>query len=123
MSKPNLVPALCAALASLAVAGAAAAHPHLLRADPAPQSISRGSPRMIHLSFSEPLIANFSGVTLSSMNGRPAPVGRAMLDPRDRQTLMAPVTQPLSPGAYVVRWRAVSVDTHRMTGQYIFRVR
>ena len=84
--------------------------------------MGRGSPRTISATFSEPLIANFSGITVQNSAGAVMPIGRASVDPRDRRTLVAPVLRPLAAGGYVVRWRAVSADTHRLAGSYSFRV-
>ncbi len=123
MRNSRLSVALLAASAVALVAGTADAHAHLVRANPAANSAMKGSPRMIHVTFSEPLIASFSGLNLTTTRGKSVGIGRTMQDPRDRSTLIADVPQPLAPGTYLVRWRAVSADTHRMTGQYSFRVR
>lgn len=123
MFRSKLVPAL-GAIALLAVTtGVAEAHAHLVRADPGVNSLTKGSPRTLHATFSESLVASFSNLSLVTSRGRPIATGKTMVDPKDRATLMADIPKPLAPGIYLVRWRAVSADTHRMTGQYSFRVR
>jgi len=37
--------------------------------------------------------------------------------------LVVPISRPLSPGRYSVRWHAVSVDTHRTEGAFQFTVK
>ncbi len=121
LSTKGLVIAL--AIAGTSFATVAAAHPRLASANPAPNSVMRGSPRVIRATFSEALIASFSGIEVRSASGAAMPVGKATVDPRDRRTLVATVNRPLAPGGYVVRWHAVSADTHRLQGVYSFRVR
>ena len=72
--------------------------------------------------FSENLVEQFSALELTTDKGAPVAMGKATLDPKDHHTLVAPVARPLAAGSYVVNWRAVSADTHRMAGHYGFRV-
>jgi methionine-rich copper-binding protein CopC len=41
--------------------------------------------------------------------------------PADR-TVIRTSLQPLSPGIYIVEWRALTADTHRTEGAFIFHV-
>lgn len=104
------------------IAAAAEAHPHLMSANPSPNGVAHGSPSVLRASFSEPLIVAFSGFQVRNAAGGVVPMGKATLDPRDHRTLVASVTRPLALGGYVVKWRAVSADTHRLAGSYAFRV-
>lgn len=113
--------ALGAAIAlSLACADAAQAHPKLLSAAPA-----AGQPAVaakeIRITFSEPLIARFSGVTVKGPRGAVA-TKPSILDAANSKVLVTPLAAALSPGRYEVAWRAVSTDTHRVTGHYAFTV-
>jgi hypothetical protein len=45
----------------------------------------------------------------------------AKIDTKDR-TVMRTSLPPLDPGIYIVEWRALTVDTHRTEGAFIFRV-
>jgi methionine-rich copper-binding protein CopC len=123
MFRTKIVQAL-GAIALLAItSGVAEAHAHLVRADPAVNVSMKGSPRMLHATFSESLVAAFSNLSLVTAKGKVVAIGKTMVDPKDRTTLVATVPQPLAPGTYVIRWQAVSADSHRKTGQYSFRVR
>lgn len=110
-------------MSASALASAAEAHAHLTSAAPAGNGTVRGSPASIRASFSEPLVPAFSSLKLVTSRGAAIAVGKSTLDARDRKTLVAPVLRSLSPGDYVVQWKVVSADTHRMSGSYAFHVR
>ena len=130
--KPIRTIAASVAIAAITAATPALAHPRLLRARPS-QSSSVSNVRGISLTFSEPLVAPLSGfdVTMTGMPGAQNPgshramkVGGIRVSlARDGKTLSASLARPLSPGSYDVNWRAVSTDTHRVTGKVSFTVR
>jgi methionine-rich copper-binding protein CopC len=103
-------------LAAMAVASPVWAHASLKSSDPAANA-SVKSPSLIRLVFSENLEPAFSGATLSDAAGKkipvPASVGGATI------TLM-PLA--LKPGAYKVTWHSVGHDTHRISGNFSFKV-
>jgi methionine-rich copper-binding protein CopC len=112
--------ALVASIALLAAAGAASAHAHLVSSDPAAGAVV-AAPKSILLTFSEKLEAKFSGADLSKGG---APLGsQSLLDPKGGKILTVSPGAPLSPGAYSVKWHAVSVDGHRTQGEVAFTVR
>jgi copper resistance protein C len=45
----------------------------------------------------------------------------AQVDKVDR-TIMRVVLDPLTPGVYIVEWRALTADTHKTEGAFVFRV-
>ena len=108
-----------AALMLATAATQASAHAHLVASDPAPNS-EASAPKQIVLQFSERLQPRFSGLTVS-MGGMAAPLRVAVS--ADRKSLIAVPSRPLAAGAYKVDWHAVSVDTHRVQGTYLFKVR
>ena len=79
------------------------------------------SPKEIRLTFTEAIEPRFSGIDLTTADGRAIATGAAAVDPgNDKQlVLMVP---PLTPGRYRVHWHVVSVDTHRTEGEYSFTV-
>jgi methionine-rich copper-binding protein CopC len=101
---------------------AAQAHPKLQASAPARDAKLSAAPKEIRLAFSEGLIASFTGLELKNGGGKVMPTGKAMLVPGDNRKLVVPITAKLAPGAYTVAWHAVSVDTHRVTGSYGFKV-
>ncbi len=111
----------------LTVASAAAfAHPKLVSSNPA-EGEEVNAPQKIELQFSENLSKQFSGatVTMTAMPGMsgtmktPATVSGAA----DPKTMVITPNQSLTTGTYRVDWRAVSSDTHPITGSFSFKVK
>jgi methionine-rich copper-binding protein CopC len=104
------------------IAQPALAHPKLTATIPAADTQTL-SPQEIRLSFSEALVAKFSGLDLKDQDGKRVETGPAASDPKDRKQLIVPVKAVLAPGRYTVEWHAVSEDTHRVKGSYSFEVK
>jgi len=119
---PKLSIGTVALLAVGLIAAPASAHPSLKSANPAADAATTGSPTEIQLTFSEGLIAKFSGLELKDERGKTIATGAATVDPQDNKRLLVPVKTPLTAGRYTVKWHVVSGDTHRVQGQYSFTV-
>ena len=104
----------------LAASPLAEAHPRLITPRPVANATVT-APREVRLTFSEPLVGRFSTLQLRDQNGRLVGTGRPMVSGRGRQ--LAAALPRLAPGRYRVIWRAVSQDTHRVAGAYVFTVR
>ena len=118
----RLAPTLFAAVGAVAATPQAAlAHAHLLQAQPAADATLHSSPKMVRLTFSEPLILSFSGLQVRDAAGHALHTGKAALDP-NRRVLTLPLRDRLPAGLYTVHWRAVSADTHRVEGRYQIRL-
>ena len=119
---------LIAAAAAFVAAAPALAHPRLVSATPAPNAVVT-SPAKLQLTFSETLVASFSGVDLvmTDMPGMrmstPMKVTVATALAPDGKTVVVNMARPLPRGAYRLDWHAVSTDTHRVQGSYVFRVK
>src|SRR4051812_22490203 len=113
-------------VAMLIVAGLAAtrgmlwAHAALRSSEPAAGSVLTRSPSRIRLVFSEAVDASVSGIRVVS------PVATRDLtvrsDRSDAAVLVA-TTDSLPAGQYRVVWRTVSVDGHKVSGNFVFTVR
>jgi methionine-rich copper-binding protein CopC len=103
-------------------ATAANAHPRLQSSNPAPGALLKSAPKDIRMSFSEGLVPNFTGLELKTAAGKSIPTGKAILAAGDDKKIVVPIGARLTPGTYTVAWHAVSVDTHRVTGSYSFKV-
>jgi len=116
------------AVAGLAFAASASAHPKLLASMPAAKS-AVSTPRTITLKFNEKLMQQLTGIdlTMTSMPGTPNKpmkiAGFKAVVGDDGKTVTAQLPKPLTTGGYRVDWHAVAADTHRMTGSYTFSVR
>jgi hypothetical protein len=117
----RLVPLLAAA-AVLLPAAAASAHPHVEGSSPPADGHVTGSPGEIRIDFSEAFMPNFTGAVLKDARGKAIATGKAFVDPKDKTVLVVPLKGKLAPGDYVVEWRAVGADTHRVTGKFGFMV-
>ena len=103
-------------------ATAASAHPRLQSSNPAPGAQLKSAPKDIRMSFSEELVPNFTGLELKTAAGKSIPTGKPTLAVGDNKKIVVPIGTRLTPGTYNVAWHAVSVDTHRVTGSYSFKV-
>jgi methionine-rich copper-binding protein CopC len=111
------------AAALAAIAGVAAAHP-LPRAEaPAANAVLAASPAEIRITFSEGLVAAFSGLELKDGAGKAIALGPSTVSGADKKQLAAPLKAKLAPGTYTVSWHAIGDDTHHVTGHYAFTVR
>ena len=110
--------ALSLAFLFLPCAGALA-HAHLQTSTPADGG-TVAPPAEIRLQFSEAVEPRFSKVTLTDPQGAAIPLRAPKAE---GAALVVPIGKPLSPGAYTVRWHAVSVDTHHTQGTFSFTVK
>jgi copper resistance protein C len=97
------------------------AHAQLEKATPAVGG-TVAPPSEIRLEFSEGVEPKFTGVTLTSASGASVPVGPAKTESGNAAVLIVRIGKALPPGAYTVRWHAVSVDTHHTQGTFEFTV-
>lgn len=110
-----------AALAvSLALAGPAFAHAHLVSATPAANEHAMPGPTELRLKFSEDLEIKFTKVKLSGPDKKAIETGPEKLDPNDKSLLIVPLVGKLPDGKYKVDWQALSTDGHKTKGSYSF---
>ncbi|AXI62486.1 copper resistance protein CopC [Pseudomonas kribbensis] len=116
------------ALASgLLLSTLAQAHPKLLSSTPA-EGADGAPPEKIELHFSENLMTQFSGAKLvmtemPGMAHSPMPMKAKVSAGSDPKTMFITPLAPLPAGTYKVEWRAVSSDTHPITGNVTFKVK
>ncbi|WP_019939740.1 copper homeostasis periplasmic binding protein CopC [Bordetella sp. FB-8] len=113
------------ATSTLSVAAIASAHPKLISSKPADNATAE-APQKIELHFSEDLVKQFSGASLvmSSMPGMnhasPMKMAAKVSGGDDPKTMLIVPAQAMMAGTYTVEWRAVSSDTHPITGKITF---
>lgn len=113
--------------AGLLLSAMAQAHPKLVSSTPAEGSTS-AAPSKIELHFSENLTTQFSGAKLimtdmPGMPNSPMAVKAGVSGSDDPKSMVITPTAPLTTGTYKVEWRAVSSDTHPVTGNLVFKVK
>jgi methionine-rich copper-binding protein CopC len=110
------------ASALLALASVPAfAHAHLVKAAPAAASTMHDPPSEVTLRFNEKLEPAFSSVIVRDAAGKQIDKGDGKVDTSDR-TLIRVTLPTLEPGVYKVEWRAMSADTHKINGDFTFKV-
>jgi len=110
-----------AVLLILSANTAAFAHAQLLHALPAAGGNVSAAPSEVLVNFSEPLEPSFSSVVVRDSVGKRVDKADSRVDAGDRKTMRVSLP-PLPHGAYIVVWRALTADTHRTEGAFIFRV-
>ena len=127
---PSLLHTLRCAFVGFTIlaANAALAHPKLLSSTP-DANAEVSAPERIELRFSEDLMPQFSAASLV-MTGMPGMTGHPPMKmaikvsaTQDPKTMVITPTQALPAGSYRVDWRAVSSDTHPVTGSVPFSVK
>lgn len=113
---------LLAAVALSFAATAAFAHAFLDKAIPGVGTTVVLSPSELKLTFTQKIVPAFSGVRIAAIGGKRIPSDKAVVDHANPKVLHVRLLHPLRPGAYVVTWHVVSVDTHRTSGHYRFTV-
>jgi methionine-rich copper-binding protein CopC len=106
---------------ALSGTGPAFAHAQLKTATPAVGGAVAVAPSEVTLNFNEKLEASFSTAVVRDAVGKRMNKADAQLDKADR-TIMRVGLDPLTPGIYIVEWRALTADTHKTEGAFIFRV-
>lgn len=110
-----------AALAAVAAAPRAEAHAQLDHASPAVGSTVNPAPKAVTLSFTEAVEPKFSSIEVQDAKGAAMQRGAAQgVSGNTAQLTVA--LKPLAAGTYTVKWRALSVDTHRTQGSFSFTV-
>lgn len=134
-------------LLAVALSGFAGAHSYLERSVPAEDAVV-SAPREVRLAFNEAVEVKYSTVKVYpvGVSGDPLKVNGAAgalksrvlalkNDAKDRADLglatkdrtatelVLPLKAKLKPGAYVVMWKVLSVDSHTLDGYYVFTVK
>jgi methionine-rich copper-binding protein CopC len=78
-------------------------------------------PPELQLWFSETIEPAFVQCRITDAEGNRVDLHDPRVDPQDRTEVRVALPR-LGPGMYRVSWRVVSIDTHRTTGAFPFRV-
>jgi methionine-rich copper-binding protein CopC len=105
------------AFVMLFIAAGAHAHTQLTSSMPADEDLLDAAPDAIVLRFSEPV--RLTSLALESAAAARHELGPLPSSPSDEFSVDAPA---LADGRYVVSWRAISADTHVVTGRFGFTV-
>lgn len=108
----------------LATAAPASAHAALLRTDPASGSVVQSAPRQIVLTFSEGVLLSADSLRVLSPTGENVAVGTPghAAGKDSGSTAEIGLKPGLVNGTYTVAWKAVSQDSHPVSGAFTFSV-
>jgi methionine-rich copper-binding protein CopC len=108
-------------IASLLAGDPAFAHSKAVRTNPPNNATLQGAPRDVSILFNERVRAAPDAITVEDANGVRVDEGDTRLESNGR--VIRASLKPLSAGAYRVKWRVQSSDTHTVEGSFSFRVR
>jgi methionine-rich copper-binding protein CopC len=98
--------------------GGAWAHTDLERSNPPAGRTVRTAPKEVSLWFTESLEPAFSSVEVTNSDGERVDQGGTEVS----GSTMRIGLKALPPGSYRVHWRAISSDTHKVEGNFTFKV-
>ena len=113
-----LVIAALSAAALVVAASPAAAHADLLETNPSPGEVLTKPPKVITLTFTEPVETTARSVRVYGTDEQRVDDGEINVV---GNTVRVPVPE-LDEGAYVVTWRVTSTDAHPIEGAFTFQV-
>ena len=116
-----LAAALAASVLALALPAAAGAHAVLVRTVPSNDTVTQTAPDEVRLSFNEPVETAFGSIRVYDAAARRYDDGR--LTRPDSRSVAVGVDGPLGRGTYTVTWRALSADSHPVSGAFVFHVK
>lgn len=105
------------AVISAFASAAAQAHTELSSSMPADKAVLSSAPQQVMLHFSEPV--RLTSLSLGKASGGKQDLGPLPAESNANFSVAAP---ELTAGDYVVAWRALSKDSHVMTGEFAFKV-
>ncbi len=111
---------LTVVLAAALVQPHTATHFSLVKSTPAAGQTLDVSPKRLQLWFSEAPAAAVSQLRLLGADKAALPLDKTAVD-KDK-SLYADVPKPLTPGAYILSWRAAGDDGHVLSGEIKFTV-
>ncbi|AEM88440.1 copper resistance CopC/CopD family protein [Streptomyces violaceusniger] len=114
---------LAALLCALSVgASSASAHAALTSTDPADGSVVQTAPREVTLNFSEGVLLSGDSVRVLDPKGKRVDTGKTAHVGGKSSTAAAGLHSGLPDGTYTVAWKAVSEDSHPVSGAFTFSI-
>jgi methionine-rich copper-binding protein CopC len=106
---------------SLALPAALLFHTELKKSFPERDAILKAPPQEVELTFSGKVNAKLSSISILRPDS--TEVMKLVVEKTpDPKVVRAPMTRPLPPGRYVVRWKTGAADGHVVRGAYGFSV-
>ena len=96
------------------------AHTYVKRSVPAANSVIYGSPETVTITFVNPMEPVFSKIEVFDRNGKK--VSKKTKFSQKNTVMESNLDRELSAGQYTVKWMCMSLDGHKKSGKYTFRV-
>jgi methionine-rich copper-binding protein CopC len=119
--RPKWMGALIVIVLAMGVCSIASAHAFLDHAQPRVGSKVPAAPEVVKIWFTQELESAFSSIKVFDSGGNEVDKKDTHQDDKDKKLLIVSLSS-LPPGEYKVAWQVVSVDTHRTSGDFKFRV-
>ncbi|MEU5017100.1 copper resistance protein CopC [Streptomyces angustmyceticus] len=103
-------------------AGTASAHAKVSSTAPAEGAIVKTAPKTVAITFSETMSLPDQPLRVFAPDGKRVRTGPAGWAPDDHATIRAALPDGLAKGTYTVSWRAVSADSHPISGAFAFSI-
>lgn len=100
----------------------AAAHTKIIGADPAKDAVLISPPKVVNMTFTKALESKFCTIRVLDATGKQVDKANTTVTGEDRHEMTVDL-QPLPAGAYKVLWNIVSLDGHKMKGDYTFTIK
>lgn len=113
---------LAAGLVSLVVAPSALAHAALVKSEPARRAELSKAPSQVRLWFNEKIEPAYATINVFRQGGVPVVHPLARVDKDDAKLLVLDLPR-LDAGAYIVKYRVLSVDGHTVDYGYTFTMK
>lgn len=110
-----------ACVAAVLAPARAFAHAQLDHASPVVGSTIKSAPKTVTLTFTEAVEPKFSSIEVQDAKGAAMQRGAAQGVAGNTAQLTVAL-KPLAAGTYMVKWRVLSVDTHRTQGSFSFTI-
>jgi methionine-rich copper-binding protein CopC len=96
------------------------AHTYVKRFVPAKNSVIYGSPETVTITFVKPMEQMFSKIEVFDRNGKK--VSQKTTFSQKNTVMESDLDKDLSEGQYTVKWTCMSLDGHKKSGKYTFRI-
>jgi copper transport protein len=120
MKARQLIAVCAAAVAALVTASGASAHAVLVSTTPGNDSVLEQSPARVSLRFNEPVETAFGSVRVYDSNA--SRVDSGDISRPDERSVAVAIDRRLPRGTYTVTWRAISADSHPVSGAFVFHL-
>jgi copper transport protein len=120
MKTRQLIAVCAATVAALVTASGASAHAVLVATTPGNDSVLEQSPDRVSLRFNEPVETAFGSVRVYDAAANRVDSGD--ISRPDERSVAVAIDRRLPRGTYTVTWRAISADSHPVSGAFVFHV-